>query len=162
VTPRDIYSTAELIIKIVRALADSNDSHKFSDITPTVELQSLNASLISIRLAVGRYENTPISQSLAQMIHPEVSRCCFQPRRIYDQIERYQRSLIPTHIHGLWRTVYGSRWDVAEYKLFKEKVSACRNALQVFLRGFDSFVSFIYTSSQLASRLKGLNGYNWR
>ena len=124
-----------LVVKIIHLLRiESSDDYRHLE----RELKSLCQSLILTRSAIQVYEYTPLSQSLANTVHPKVERCHMVLQASFDKIIYYQKSLNSTRISGFWRQVWWSRWDEHELVLFRMELSACQEPLNEVLMALNS------------------------
>jgi hypothetical protein len=102
------------------------------------ELKSLCQSLNLTGLAIRAYEYTPLGQSLAKTIHPEVERCRGILQEMLDKIIHYRESLKSTSISGLWRQVWWNGWDVDELASSRMELSGHKESLNKFLMALES------------------------
>ena len=133
-----------LIVNIVRLLlTESSDGHRHLE----RELKSLCQSLILTRSAIQVYEYTPLGQSLANTIHPEIGRCHAVLQETLDKIVHCRESLKSTSIGGLWFQVWWSTWDGDELASSRIKLAARQETLNEFLMALNSYVLIFRTSA---------------
>jgi hypothetical protein len=107
-----------------------------------LELESLQRTLTLIRLAIQMYDNQPLGYSLTNTITPEVLRCFFILRELFDSVDGAWLDVTITSIFGFWRRIRWAMLGEDNFALLK-KLSASRQSLQALLVALYSYVSFI-------------------
>jgi hypothetical protein len=79
-----------------------------------LELEPLRQILSMTNLAVQMFERTPLGRNLGQYIVPEVEQICAVLEELYDRVDRYRQSLLPTSIRNLWRKVWWRGCEVGD------------------------------------------------
>jgi len=93
-------------------------------------------------LAIHEYCDTPLGQSLAETMAPEVERCSLALQELLDQVNATWLSL--ASIGDLWRQIWWGRWDGDEFNLLRKKLSHSRQSLERFLMALHSYVLFLF------------------
>ena len=100
------------------------------------ELETLRQTLTLVTLAVETYEFTPVGRNLANVISPEVEKCCATLQELFNSIDTCRRGLFSTFICDLWRRVWWSGCD--GQILLRTKLSAHRILLGGCLKALNS------------------------
>ena len=138
----DIEATTGVIDQITHYLYDhkysSNDHHDL-----VVELESLHQTLILTKLTVKKYDNTPLGQSLANTITPEVKLCSVTLQELVDSIGSTCLGLSFTSIYGLWWQIWWAMLGADEFASLRKRMSYSRQSLQHLLVTMHSYVLFV-------------------
>ena len=138
-----VDTTTNLIDQIRPFLLDRNySSNTLHDVA--LELESLQQTLTLIKPTIQKYNNTPLGQSLANIITPEISRCFGALQQLLGSINDIRLCLSSTSIGHLWRLV----WRVMlrdEFASVRKKLSISRQSLQILLFTLHSCVPFGFT-----------------
>jgi hypothetical protein len=136
----DILATAGLAVRIVNVLYDggySPDEYR----ALMCELQSLHRAVILTKDAVEHHRSTPLGQSLANTIGPEVAQCHAVMRMFLGKIDGYRQPLVNSGIGGLWRKVWWAAWEMEELASLRRTLSTHRSTLTMLLTALNSCVS---------------------
>jgi hypothetical protein len=96
-------------------------------------LEPLRQTLFLAGIAI--YEDTPLGQSLAVSIDPEVEKCRFILQSMLDGVHCYRRVLYSTPIRDLWPHVL---WSAYEVHVLMWKLTARQRSLGQFLVALNS------------------------
>jgi hypothetical protein len=129
-----------LIIQITNRLINHNDSSNHQILQ--LQLRSLQQILTLTGLAIHEYCDTPLGQSLAKTMAPEVERCFLALQELLDQVNATWLGL--AGIGDLWRQVWRGRWDGDEFNLLRRKLFHSRQSLERFLMELHSYVLFLF------------------
>jgi hypothetical protein len=134
-----------LLDKIMPFLLDRRySSNSRQDLA--LELESLHQTLILTKLTVKKYDNTPLGQSLANMITPEVKLCSVTLQELVDSINSTCLGLSFTSIRGLWWQIWWAMLGGDEFASLRKKISYSRQSLQHLLVTMHSYVLLVYAS----------------
>lgn len=128
------------------------------------ELRPLRQTLALTGLAINAYRYTPLGQSLANSINPEVEQCCTVLQELFDSLRSCRRSMFTTYIHDLWYHVWRSGWDEDEFTSLRMKLVKIRKSLEGLLMALHSYVIFVSHARLSTKRLfhnkcKALSGW---
>jgi len=141
-----INIVVDLIVDVVHLLRiEFSDEYRHLE----RELKSLSQSLLLTRSAIQVYRYTPLGQSLANTIHPEVERCHVVLQGTLDRIIHYPQSN-STSIGSFWRQVWCSGLDEEELASLRTELSARQESLTKFLMALTSYVSLVFRTSVVA------------
>ncbi|KIM83091.1 hypothetical protein PILCRDRAFT_784274 [Piloderma croceum F 1598] len=126
-----VDNATDLIDQITPFLLDRNHSpNNLRDMA--LELESLHQTLTLIKLTIQKYNKTPLGQSLADFIAPEVNRCFAALQGLLGSTDDIRLCLSSTSIGHLWRLV----WRVMlrdEFASARKKLSISRQSFQALL-----------------------------
>lgn len=135
--PLCVNMAADIIVEIVQSLIDHGESpYHYRNLK--LELGLLHKTLTLTGLAMKIYENTPLCQSLANIVNPEAEQCCMVLRELLDKINTYRRGLYSTSISDLWRKIFWNGCDVDEQAPLLGALSTRRKSLGNFLLALNS------------------------
>ncbi|KIM74362.1 hypothetical protein PILCRDRAFT_828352 [Piloderma croceum F 1598] len=127
-----VDNTTGLIDQITRFLLDRNhSSNDRRDLA--LELESLHQTLTLIKLTIQKYNDTPLGQSLANLITPEVNGCSAALQALLDSTEDIRLCLSSTSISHLWRQVWRPMLRDKFTLLLRKKLSYSRQLFQELL-----------------------------
>ena len=158
---------AALIVKIVQLLIDHrgspNDNRAFK-----LELEILHQILTLTGLAIQTYAYTPLGQSLANNIIPEVEKCCVVLHELFHKINTCRQGLYPTSIGNLWHQVWWSGNEVDGVSSLRARLSTHQRSLGEFLVALNSYVYRTLMHWQLnrwntilCRKFAAFHGRNW-
>jgi hypothetical protein len=135
--------TTDLIDQIRPFLLDRNySSNNLRDVA--LELESLHQTLTLIKLTIQRYNHTPLGQSLADFVTPEINRCFAALRELLASTDHTRLCLSSTSIGYLWRLVWRAILR-DEFAMVRKKLSISRQSFQALLLTLHSCVTLIVT-----------------
>jgi hypothetical protein len=137
-TDLDEDTTIRLIDQISRTC--SNNRQDFA-----VELESLRQTLALTKLATQKYANTPLGQSLTDIVSLEIKLCSATLRNILDNLDSTCVDFHFPIIGALWHRVWQVLWDGGELAAFRNKLANIRYSLQVLLFTIHSYVLPVLT-----------------
>jgi hypothetical protein len=139
----DVDSTTGLIDQITRFIhADRrSSSNKRHDLT--IELESLHQTVTLTKLTVQRYNGTPLGQSLANMINPEIRLCSATLQKFLDIVKVTCLDFSSTSIRGLLCRIWWGKWDDHELPALRGILSDKRQLLQGLLVTMHSYVAHV-------------------
>lgn len=108
-------------------------------------LEGLQQILFLTGRAIFVYHDSPLGQSLANAITPEVERCCVLLSELLNKVRDTRVGLIYTRISAVWHQVFGTQWD--ELASFKRGLYRNWSALGTFLMALNSYVLFMLVVS---------------
>jgi hypothetical protein len=122
----DVDATTNLIDRIIHFLLDRNCSlNNHQDLT--VELESLHQTLALTKLIIRKYDSTPLGQSLANTIHPEITSCFATLQKIFSSINGTRRvDFSITRVCGILRRFWCDEWDDEELAGLRQRLSNSR------------------------------------
>ena len=142
----DIEATTGVIDQITHYLYDhkysSNDHHDL-----VVELESLHQTLTLTKLTIQQYDKTPLGQSMANMVTPEVELCFVALQELLGSIDGIRLCLSFTRIGDLWRHVLWALLGGDEFALLRKNLSYSRQSLQELLVTMHSYVLLVLHSA---------------
>jgi hypothetical protein len=150
IIPKDnssaVFSNVDTAIRqianIVHLLrADSQDEYRQLE----QELKTTCESLTLIGSAIQAYKYTPLCETLAKAILPEVEQCCTLLQEMSSKIIPCRDGLMLTAIHDLWRQVWWNTLGDNELAKWKKELSTRQNLLHIFLTSLNSCVCFTYS-----------------
>jgi hypothetical protein len=144
----DVDTTTGLIEQIIPLLIDhSYVSRNCWDLA--IELESLHQTLTLTKLAIHKYEDTPLSQNLANIIAPEVKQCSAALQKLWDSLDGTWLNFSITSIGALWRRIWCGDQDEVGLASSRKMLSVSRQSLQVLLVTLHSYVSLFPILSRL-------------
>jgi len=127
----DIETATGLIGQITNLLGDRRDlSRNRHDLV--LELESLHQTLTLTKLTSEKYDKTPLGQSLANTVAPEVNICFVALQELLGSIDGIRR-LNFTRIGDLWHWVWWAMLGGDEFALLRKKLSYSRQLFQELL-----------------------------
>jgi hypothetical protein len=130
---------ATLIIKIVQLLisngALSGEIQRFRE-----ELETLHKTLTLTGLATQTYQHTPVGRIVANVVIPEVDRCCVVLQILFHKINSFRQVLHPTSIRHLWHQVWWGGWADDEFASMRAKLLDVQKSLAGCLMALHSYV----------------------
>ena len=139
----EVNVTSGLIDKIEQMLVDSTLAGP-PDCNRGLreELRPLRQTLTLTALAINAYRSTPLGQSLATSINPEVERCCAVLQELFDSIRSCRQSMFATYIRDLWYHVWWSGLEEDEFASLRMELLKIRKSLEGSLMALHSYVPF--------------------
>jgi hypothetical protein len=108
-----------------------------------LELESLQRSLTLTRLAIQRYDNTPLGRSLANTIIPEVLKCFLVLQDLFNNVDGTWLDFNITTVGGLCRRIWWDLWDGDQFASLRKKLCHSRQSLQALLMALRSYVLLV-------------------
>lgn len=136
----EVNIASGLIDKIEQMLVDSTPPDCNRGLRE--ELQPLRQTLTLTGIANKAYRSTPLGQSLATSINPEVERCCAVLQELFDSIRSCRQSMFATYIRDLWYHVWWSGWEEDEFASLRMELLKIRKSLEGSLMALHSYVPF--------------------
>jgi hypothetical protein len=130
---------AALVIKIVQLLISSGELSSEIRLFKK-ELETLHDTLTLTGFAIQTYQHTPVERIVANVVIPEVDRCCAVLQILFHKINIFRQVLHPTSIHHLWHQVWWGGWVDDEFASLRTMLLDVRKSLAGFLMAFHSYV----------------------
>ena len=128
--------TTNLIDQITPFLLDPNcSSNKLRHMA--LELESLHQTLTLIKLTIQKYNNTPLGQSLADFITPEINRCFAALQELLGSTDDIRLCLSSTNIGHLWRLVWRA--------MLRDEFASLRKKLSISLQSFHALLFTLHS-----------------
>jgi hypothetical protein len=108
----------------------------------TLELESLYQTLTLIKLTIQKYNDTPLGQSLVNVITPEIKLCSTTLQKLLNSFNDTRLDLSITTVGGLLRRIWWSEWDGHEFASLRKKLLSSRYSLLSLLIALHSYVLF--------------------
>jgi|SRR5882762_158843 len=98
-----------------------------------IELESLHQTLILTKLTIQRYSDTSLSQSLVNLITPEIKQCLATLQKLLDCVNGVWLVFGISTVGGLCHQIWCGEWDEDQFPPLRKKLSHSRQMLQEFL-----------------------------
>jgi hypothetical protein len=112
------------------------------------ELESLHQLLTLTNLTIQKYGNTPLGQSLVNMIDPEIKQCSAALQKLVDSVNGTWLDFTITNVSGFWRRIWCGELGGDKLASLRKQLSHSRQSLQVLLVTLDSYVLHFLTNDR--------------
>ena len=126
--------TTNLIVQII----DSLPAERFVQLR--LRLHSLHQTQVLVRCAIQAYKFSPLEASLAKAVFPLLAGCHNILQNIFDSINHYRTTLLPTRISIVWLPVWRSGIDVEQMETSVRRLLEYQTRLNGFLQALNSYV----------------------
>jgi hypothetical protein len=111
------------------------------------ELESLHQLLTLTSLTIQKYGNTPLGQSLVNMINPEIKQCSAALQKLVDSTNGTWLDFTITSVGGFWRRIWCGELRGDGLAPLRKQLSHSRQSLQVLLITLHSYVLHFLTNN---------------